>query len=76
MNNVQVLSCTLTERSVRILTLSASLVLVGGGGGGPCEHFGSGGLGRPPWGVVAAVDWERGAVGACSIAETINANSQ
>ena len=39
--------------------------------GTACERFGSGGLGRPLWGVVAAGDWEVGAVGARSIVRTI-----
>ena len=39
--------------------------------GAACERFGSGGLGRPRWGVVAAGGWEVGAVGARSIAKTI-----
>ena len=41
------------------------------GGAAAWERFGSGGLGRPLWGVVTAGGWERGAVGARSIAETI-----
>ena len=30
-------------------------------GAAACERFGSGGLGGPRWGVVAAGGWERGA---------------
>mgnify|MGYP003687726571 FL=1 len=41
--------------------------------GAACERFGfgSGGLGRPLWGVVATGGWEAGAVGARSIIRTI-----
>ena len=41
------------------------------GGAEACERLGSGGLGRPRWGVVAAGGSGVGAVGARSIAKTI-----
>lgn len=41
-------------------------------GAAACAHFGSGGFGRPRWGVVTVVGWEVevGAGGARSIART------
>ena len=41
------------------------------GGAEACDCLGSGGLGRPLWGVMAAGGWEGGAVGARTIAQTI-----
>ena len=44
-----------------------STLVSGGAGAEACERLGSGGLGRPRWGVVAAGGWEVGAVGARSM---------
>ena len=35
-------------------------------GAAACKRFGSGGMGLPRWGDVAAWGYERGAAGACS----------